>query len=522
MSLRPQQYELHTTVNEIISGKSNVKDIFLFWAPGGGKSLAPVVLSDMLINNRKQIWVVPRDALKFQGESDYQNEYYPVDKVARVADNSGDPFRGCDACLTTYQAIGANPEKWIEVCRKYNIMLILDEFHHLSNHGDWIKSISEMKKLSFLSVFMTGTITRGDDTKIPFVPYVGNSVNFSNTETTKWICYSREQALKDGSILPFEAILINGSGKYIDKEGFERGFKKFSDSGDELRCAFKTDYAYHLLDMAVSHWRSFRIEKEFAKMLIVSPDIETAKEYLLYLKRYFAIRAGIATSDDNKSCKGNVKKFKQPNTQYGSLNCLVTVGIAYEGLSVPAITHMAVLTLIRSIPWLEQCTARPGRNHPGKEIGYIFAPEDPRMLTALKSITKMIIHAATGEPPEPRAALDPDNPNGGTARTIEALESEAHIDGIPIAGEFAGIEQKRESQSEKEKRLREEINKVINRIVGISNAGNRKVKERIFWLRVKQIVNNGRDEAGKLLKKPLKEFTVPELQLVADFSKNYK
>ena len=70
--------------------------------------------------------------------------------------------------------------------------------------------------------------------------------------------------------------------------------------------------------------------------------------------------------------------------------------------------------------------------------------------------------------------------------------------------------------------LRKEINSVINKIVGTESAGNRKVKERIFWLKAKQLVNKGRDDNGKLLRKPLKEMTVKELQKVADFSKNYK
>ncbi len=520
MPLRPHQVQLREFVNEIQSGNL-IKEIIIFAAPGGGKSLCPPILSDLLTNGRKQIWVVPRDALKYQGEADYQNEFYPVDKVARVADNSGDPFRGCDACLTTYQAIGANPEKWIKVCDEYDVMLCLDEFHHLSNHGEWISAIRKMKNASFLSVFMTGTISRGDNTKIPFVPYVGNDIDFSNTESRKWIIYSRNQALEDGSILPFQTTLLNGSGKYIDKEGIERSFSQFSESGDELRCAFKTEYAYQLIDMCIRDWDIYRKKQNWSKVLIVAPDIKTAKEYTEYLKKIRGLVPAIATSEDSKDCKEMVRRFKLPYNAYGSVNCLITVGIAYEGLSVPAISHMAILTLIRSIPWLEQCTARAVRNHAGKKEGFIFAPQDPKMLKALKCITNMIIQSANGEAPE-KGGTSEEGGSGHGAPRIQALESSAHIDGVPVYESYVPPEKRKESQSEKEKRLRKEVNSVINKIVGAESAGNRKVKERIFWLRIKQIVNNGRDETGKLIKKPLKEFTVPELERVAEFASNYK
>ena len=213
--LRPQQEELRLLTKEITTG-SPVKDIFLFWVPGGGKSLAPVILSDLLIDGKKQICVVPRNSLKYQMESDYNSPFYPVDKTCRVAGNNGDPFRGCDACVTTYQAIGADPDKWIQVCKDNNVMLILDEYHHLSEHGEWNNTISEMAELSFLRVMMTGTITRGDRTKLPLTPYIHNDIDFRNTDSKKWIIYSRNQALKDGSILPLETFTINGSGKYLD------------------------------------------------------------------------------------------------------------------------------------------------------------------------------------------------------------------------------------------------------------------------------------------------------------------
>lgn len=511
MALRPQQQKLKNIVSEIQAGNSEIKDIFLFWAPGGGKSLAPVILSDLLVNNRKQLWIVPRDSLKYQGESDYQNEYYPVNKVARVADNYGDPFRGCDCAITTYQAIGANPQKWIDIFDQYEVMLILDEFHHLSEFGEWVAPIREMKNKSFLSVFMTGTINRGDGTALPFVPYNVIDIDFSDSADRRWVIYSRDQALKDGAILPFMTCLVQGSGKYIDKAGEEREFHKFEGSGDQLRTAFQTEFAETLIDLTIAGWKRFKKHNHWAKLLIVSPDIETAKHYLNYIK-HFQVKAGIATSDDNKLCKDNIARFKQNNFLATSLDCLVTVAVAYEGMSVPEISHTALMTMIRAIPWLEQCLARGARNYKDKKACFVYGPKDPKLMKAIKSITAGKILSITAENPEPQGDGKEKGESTFSAPQIEALYSNAHTEDIkkPDYSVFVP-DQVLESQSHKEKRLRKEITSIINGIVGNSHDGNRKVKEQIFWKRAKRIIN-----------KPLKELSIPELEEINLFAQSYK
>ena len=80
MPLRPHQEELRKKVFSIHWKHSNEKELFLFWAPGAGKSLAPPILSDLLVNNKKQIWVVPRDSLKEQGESDDRGQVHTWSK----------------------------------------------------------------------------------------------------------------------------------------------------------------------------------------------------------------------------------------------------------------------------------------------------------------------------------------------------------------------------------------------------------------------------------------------------------
>lgn len=517
MGLRSQQEKLRILTDKIYHG-AQVKEIFLPWAVGGGKSLAPVILSKLLTNGRKQIVIIPRNTLRQQGEAEYTNDIYPVSKTARIASNIGDPFRGCDACFVTYQGIAADPERWTSICRQYDCMLVLDECHHLSGHGDWLKPIEEMKRLSFMSVFLTGTPFRGDETKLPFFPYnPGGSLNMTDTETRRFIQYTNKDALRDGAVLPFEATLIDGSGSYIDLDGITRSFDTLGDTGDHLRCVFDSEYADHFLDLAIREWQEFKSENLWSKMLIVAKDIKTANKYTDYIaKKYPGIRSGIATSDDAKDCIEIVKRSKLPNSYHNAIECLISVGICYEGLNIPAVTHEVVMTVIRSMQWIQQCLGRCTRNHSGKARGFVYAPKDKRMVKLLELIDGGTIKNATADP-EPRQQRDP-NAEPETARTITALESKAHIE--PKFGTFTPLPQ--ETQSEIEYRLRSEINAIINKIVGKESAGNRKVKERIFWMRVKQIVSKGRDESGRLIKKSLAEMTVSELKKVAEYARNYK
>lgn len=525
MPLRPQQKALEDLKNEIQNGNNRIKEIFLAWGVGSGKSLSPVILSDLLINGRLQVVIVPRNTLKSQGETSYSNDFYYTDKKARIAANIGDPHRGCESCFTSYQAIASNPEFWIDVFTKNECMLVLDEFHHLADNGGvWGEVIKKLKELSFLTVLLSGSIARGDRGKIPFVPYdEKGDIDFTNTESRKFIIYTTKQALKDGVVTPFKAITVNGSGSYIDLDGITRHFHKFTGNSNELRCSFMSDYANSMIDLSFSHWMKYKKEHFWSKILIVSPDIKTAKEYVEKVSRKFPfIKSAIATSEDSKESEDNIKRFKKDNGEYNSLDCLVSVNICYEGLDVQPVSHILALHIIRSLPWNQQMIGRATRVYKNKQCGYIFCPEDPKMVECLKKIDGGIVESVDLEDIEPKPEPkkpDPDQPEG-IKHTIEALSSKAHLENLGFP-EFTPPPIKKETQSEIEARLRKEVNAKVNSIVGATGNGNKHVKSRIFWMKVKLLVNKGRDDKGKLIRKKIDEMSVKELQKIADFCKNY-
>jgi hypothetical protein len=67
--------------------------------------------------------------------------------------------------------------------------------------------------------------------------------------------------------------------------------------------------------------------------------------------------------------------------------------MAYEGLDVKPITHIACLTRIRSKPWIEQMLARATRHDPDagpwySQEAHVFTPDDKMMHIVVDSRSK--------------------------------------------------------------------------------------------------------------------------------------
>ena len=117
------------------------------------------------------------------------------------------------------------------------------------------------------------------------------------------------------------------------------------------------------------------------KLLVVAPDQGQARRYLELLRSWVpASQAGtvaMATADTPGSHKA-LAAFRLTTEP----SFLVTVAMAYEGLDAPEVAVVAVLTHIRSRPWLEQMVARATRVDPHAgpyeaQRALVFHPDDP-------------------------------------------------------------------------------------------------------------------------------------------------
>uniref|UniRef100_A0A6M3L4S7 Putative helicase n=1 Tax=viral metagenome TaxID=1070528 RepID=A0A6M3L4S7_9ZZZZ len=251
-------------------------------------------------------------------------------------------------------------------------ILILDEFHHVEEGGEWFKAMAPIVEQAKYLVLMTGTIERGDGSKIAYLEYKNDSPHLSGGSGV-YIKYGRAEALKEKAVLPLTFFLSDGFVEWEDRQGQRQSgvlSSRVRDSSAALFTALDTDFADELMRAGVEHWEQYG-----RKLLIVTANIEHAGRFWLGLKRegYYS---KIATSHESRLAMKNIKEFK-----HGRLDILVTIAMAYEGLDVPEITHIICLTHIRSVPWIEQMIARAVRIDRAagpyeSQRGYIFAPDD--------------------------------------------------------------------------------------------------------------------------------------------------
>lgn len=395
MMLRKHQLEMTDLCDQIRAG-APIKEIIASITPGGGKSALPVILSARLIPHKADCicWIVPRDNLRSQGEREFTASWLRMilghNHLIRQSINDINPSRNLQGHITTYQAVVSNPRILHQEFARKRYILFLDEPHHIAAGSPYERAIQPLIDQAVLTVFASGTLERGDNKKIAFLPYkqtpLGPVVDLEQIEHRKVINYSLTDALDEGekAIVPLEFEIHDGRAEWIDQEGQEQIADSFNDytidARSALNTALKTSFAHELIDKCLEHWKG---HKKYvyhpAKMLIVAPNIEVAKQYLAYLKQ-LGISGAIATSKDDKEAKRNIDRFRK------NLDVLVTVAMAYEGLSVIEITHIACLTNIRSKPWLEQCFARANRISKNKGQGFIFAPDDPDFRNVMETI----------------------------------------------------------------------------------------------------------------------------------------
>lgn len=401
--LRRHQQEMKAIIDGIRAG-SGVTDILASVTPGGGKSLLPVIAGGLVSAGLADAicWICPRTALTDQGERGFLDPFFRKmlghRLSVRSSTNEIDPCRGTNGFVTTYQAAVADHANggllWREFAAKRYI-LILDEFHHCEAGGVWAKAIQPLYDLAAFRVLMTGTLERGDGKPIAFTRYDeqddGMVPVMVPDDKTAVIRYARSDALKERSIIPLEFIFHDGQAEWIDKDNIEHSaksiasLKKKKDASEALFTALSTDYAEGMLCCAIEHWHKHRQRHPGALALAVTANKEHADRALKLLKPT-GLRSEIATSHDSRQALDAIKRFKS-----GEIDILVTIAMAYEGLDVPAISHIVCLTHIRSTPWIEQMIARAVRidRNGGpyrSQRGYIFTPDDILMRNVVERI----------------------------------------------------------------------------------------------------------------------------------------
>jgi superfamily II DNA or RNA helicase len=409
MELRRHQLEMLQICDQIKAGISDVRTIIASVTPGGGKSLLPVIAAARLIPTIADAicWIAPRDALRKQaeqvfGEGIYRN-FLRHNHVIRSATNDHNPCRGLSGYVTTYQALNKDRGTRINAqefaTKRY--ILFLDEIHHAELDKATHEAIAELVNRAEVVIFASGTFERNNGRPIAFLPYKqvegGFTLDLENLNDPKIhvIRYTRRDALVEKAIIPLHFQFVDCRAEWVDREGESRTIDSLAEAGEDtgegLYTALNTEYAFELLRRCLDDWQAHRQLNRRARMLVVAANIASAKRYLEWLQNMnMNVVVNIATSLDTRDAKKAIEGFKTHGRD--AVNILVTVAMAYEGLDVPAVTHIACLTHIRSTPWIEQMVTRAARVDRNAalayehQFGFIYAPDDQLFQECIQSI----------------------------------------------------------------------------------------------------------------------------------------
>ena len=396
--LRKHQKELKDLTGKICTGQSDTKKIIINATPGGGKSTVPIIAGELIKAGLADgiCWIVPRIALQDQGERSFLDPFFrdlfQHNLSVRSSTNDFNPMRDQNGFITTYNAVGVDNTNIVHAFKSKRMIIILDEFHHVEKDGVWHEALKPIMELAAYQVLMTGTLKRGGSAPIAFIDYraVGAFLDpcFDDPEV-EVIKYTRAQALQEKAILPLKFHLMDGLVKWKDDRGIKKGsVSSFNekDTSKALYAALDTNFAKELLDDCLSHWSRHNLGRDKrSKLLVVAADYDHAEDLCFYL-RDKGHYCQLATSHDSAVAIKNIKDFK-----FKGLDILVTIAMAYEGLDVPAASHIACLTNIRSTPWIEQMIARVVRIWTDwgpyeTQLGHIFAPDDRSMRDTMEEI----------------------------------------------------------------------------------------------------------------------------------------
>lgn len=403
MSYRQHQRDFERVCRDIRAG-TDIRRIVLSVTPGGGKSVLPQIAAHILIPGivDKICWVVPRDALRDQAErnfiSKHDRQLVGHSLEIRQTTKEGDPSRGTAGFVTTYQSLQDDPEFYVPEFKRWRYAFILDEPHHLFIGDPWYRGVATLSELARLQVLMSGTWDRPK--KIAFIDYTKDIDGISTPDIpdrfevrgdTAYIRYSRQMAIQERAIKELRLSSNDGMFEYENRQGQMTFIPGFASAGDNVRdaifTALRTEYAEKLIGKWIGDYIGFRQHRKWAKAIAIAPTIALARQYLKYIKQqYPMLRVDIAVSKDENdkpdagAAKDNLRRFKKKYDDPGALDVIVTVAMAYEGLDVPEITHLAFLTHIRERSWVEQALARAARvskySEYNEQFGYIYGPDD--------------------------------------------------------------------------------------------------------------------------------------------------
>jgi superfamily II DNA or RNA helicase len=404
-------------------------DTLLHVIPGGGKSRCVPLMHHYGNMRGGVIWVAPRLSLQAQGA---EAAAEGIDGRGHGALNLAPDIRSYskdvhDGLVTNYANLVCNLRSHLAALDGMGkgSLIVADEVHHCAgSYGDelpgWTAAFDALvhKHSKRHLLLMSGTPYRGDG-KIVYGFGYGDDGKIVAPHNA--IRYDRTTAINDGAITPVKVQYLDGPvtfslGNGKDKEPDDFSIDSFRDLDHLKVSSLKKQRMWSASKRAFLSWLNLDTvhkpailgalkdlrdkQRRFpGAQMIVTLDSQGKAQHLRDWLRYkHNVKAALAVSDYGFSLD-ELNGFRAGETEV-----LFTVGMAYEGLDAPRVTHLLHLGACREPSWLTQFFARAWRWGPRDwpdtgRYAYLYAPMDPLMKNSIEQIRRDLNRPVSIESP---------------------------------------------------------------------------------------------------------------------------
>ena len=352
------------------------QDDFLAVAtPGAGKTTFALTAArtDLAANpGRRLIVVAPTQHLKIQWARAALKFGLALDHGWTT--RSGGLASDVHGAIVTYQQVAADPKGIRGVA--HESFVVLDEIHHAGDERAWGEGIRFAFAGASRRLALSGTPFRSDTNAIPFVTYHMDEARSDFT-------YGYGDALADGGVVrPVHFPRMNGEMEWVSADG-QSHHHTFDDeldkarSGQRLRTALSLDGEWlpavlRLADARLSEVRETHPE---AGGLVICADQDHARGIAEMLRRRFARRVVVATSDDPEASK-RIADFAESSVPW-----IVAVRMVSEGVDIPRLRVGVFATTTTTELFFRQAVGRLVRWTEGlpDQRAWFFLPDDSRL-----------------------------------------------------------------------------------------------------------------------------------------------
>jgi superfamily II DNA or RNA helicase len=365
MELQPRGWQLEAMKKVKEKLKNNQKKALVVAGVGSGKTIFSQLFTQECFNAKRfdnVIIVSPTENIKYNWATTFEKTFnIPIDFRYNFKYHFNQDYKGISI---TYKSIESDLNSEVLKSRIDNrTLIIVDEVHHAGDTKSWGEGLLKIGENAGFILLLSGTPTRSDNSKIPFVDYVFNKeINVYKLKSDYEYTYA--DSVKDMICCPVKFNTFKSEFETLlgEKKELNRSLEKHIGAkalNMLLKVKDESSYVYRawLIGNKLLNEINDSINEDKAGLIIVNSIDDAKIMYDLIAKNYGSDFVEIVHSDDKDSSK-KINKFKDSNKSW-----IISVNMISEGVDIPRIRVIVYMTNIITFLYFMQVLGRGVRNY---------------------------------------------------------------------------------------------------------------------------------------------------------------